>query len=76
MAEAENVTLYAKGAKMWKFVIDGEGTLDHFDEISAPFGEATIADYKWLIETLQSVETWLEHCPHDLARYGAVNVTC
>ena len=75
MSDAENVTLYARGARMWKFVLDADASLGDFKEIAAPFADATRDDLLWLADTLQSVETWLETCPHDLARFGEVGVS-
>ena len=75
-ADAENVTLYAERAKGWKYLLDGEGTLAHFREVAEAFtSEATAEDLRWLADTIASVETWLETCPHDLARFGQVGVS-
>ena len=76
MDEAENVTFFARPAKGWKFVADEDGTLNQFREIADLFTEeATAADLRWLADTLASVETWLDTCPHDLARYGEIGVS-
>jgi len=75
METAENVTLYARTARMWKFVLDDEAGLPQLKEITEAFPDATHADQLWLIDTLMSVETWLEVCPHDLRRYGEVGVS-
>jgi len=75
MSEAENVTMYARTARMWKFVLDDEAGLPQLREILDAFPDASHADAIWLIDTLQSVETWLDTCPHDLRRYGEVGVS-
>ena len=75
MEEAENVTLYATTARMWQFVLDDEAGLPQLREIVEAFPDATHADQLWLIDTLLSVETWLETCPHDLRRFGEVGVS-
>ena len=75
MSEAENVTLFSSAARMWKFVLDDEAGLPQLREILEAFPDATHADMLWLIDTLQSVETWLEVCPHDLRRFGEVGVS-
>jgi len=75
MSTAENVTMYARTAKMWKFVLDDEAGLPQLKEIAEAFPDATHADFIWLIDTLESVETWLEVCPHDLRRYGETGVS-
>mgnify|MGYP000092827537 CR=1 FL=1 len=74
-SDAENVTLYDATARMWKYMLDDTGTLDQLHEIVAG-QQPDSADMMWLIETLMSVETWLEHAPHDLATYGEIGVTC
>ena len=76
-SDAENVTIYDATARLWKFVCDEAGTLDQLAEIAVDAQTPLKSDdLIWLIETLQSIETWLEHCPHDLATYGEVAVTC
>jgi len=75
LSDAENVTLYSPTARMWKFVLDDEAGLPQLREIVDAFPDATHADILWLIDTLQSVETWLEVCPHDLRRYGEIGVS-
>lgn len=75
MSEAENVTLYARTARSWKFVLDDEVGLLQLREIVEAFPDATNADILWLIDTLESVETWLEVCPHDLRKFGEVGVS-
>jgi len=71
-----NVTIYDATARMWKFVCDDAGTLDQLAEIAVncptPIDSG---DLIWLIETLQSIETWLETCPYDLAKYGEVGIS-
>ena len=75
MADAENVTIYDDNARLWKYVLDEAGTLEQLHEIVDGQQPAS-ADMMWLIEMLMSIDTWLEHAPHDLARHGEIGVTC
>jgi len=75
MSEAENVTIYDATAKMWKYVLDETGTLDQLQEIVEGPTTPNVDEFLWLITTLQSVDDWIETCPHDLHRFGEVGVS-
>jgi hypothetical protein len=72
--DADAIMIRDTRAAMWRYIIDEAPTLDTLDEILAGRTE-TGADMRWLIDTLRSVETWLDTCAHDLARFGEVGVS-
>ena len=78
MGEDGNVTILDNTARSWSFVLDENGTIDQLAEITDRPDRSDIDadDIRWLIHIFQSVETWLDHAPHDIARYGGVGVTC
>lgn len=74
--KAENLAFTMRGAKLWRFLVDSEGTLAQFREIAeAVTPEASRDDLMWIADALASAETWLDTIPHDLATYGEIGVS-
>lgn len=70
MTEADNVTIRAPRAPMWKFILDPaeDPGLDAWREIVQAFPDAGGQDLRWLAETIASVEHWSETMPYELAQ--------
>jgi len=76
MSEAENVTIFDSEAKMWKFVLEEDATVEQLSELVGTNPDTiSCADVLWMIDTVMSIDTWLEVCPHDLERYGQTGVS-
>ena len=72
--DTETITIFCADHKLWKFVLDCDAGLSDLDELTNHPG-MTVDEIRWCIHIAASVETILEHAPHDLHRYGAVGVT-
>lgn len=73
------VFLTSPSHRLWRFHLsDRDGTeLETVRELVETFDYALTPDeLRFLLDCVGSVETWQDHCPHDLARYGTVGVTC
>lgn len=64
--------------RFWRFHLsDHSGSeIDTLRELLEAFDFATSsAELQFLLDCIQSVETWQETCPDDLARFGEVGVS-
>lgn len=74
--DTETLVFTMRGARMWRFLVDSEGTLDQFAELAeAAMPQASAADLMWICDCLRAAEIWLETCPYDLARFGEIGVS-
>ena len=77
--EAEGVVFHWKGKFLFAGTVEPDaGTisdmLDDCHQIDKKPPRAR--EIRAMIEASASLETWLEHCPHDLHHYGQVGITC
>lgn len=75
MAEAENITVYAPEARLWKYVMREDGGLAELREIIEAFRPIEVADIEWWMDRLETVEQSLDLCAYDIQKFGEVGVS-
>jgi len=72
----KDVIVVTSSARMWRFVLDAETGVAELAELVDTFDDMTAEELRWMVNLVASVETIIEHAPHDLQRYGEIGVTC
>ena len=55
---------------------DEQGTLSNLEEVlEAYHDKMDVTDVVFLTACFQCIETWLDHAPYDMAKYGEVGVS-
>lgn len=73
---SEVIELRSEVNRLWKYQLEDDAGIAELDELLMTFNDLTTDEMRFLVGCIRSVETWLEHCPHDLAEFGQVGVSC